>query len=68
MGKVKEALKDAEQCILYNGNWDKGYTRKGAALKQSGDCPYTPPHHTCRQQTEIIRHTVELALSHSGRV
>ena len=37
MGKVKEALKDAEQCIMYNGAWDKGYTRKGAALLRSGD-------------------------------
>ena len=37
MGKAKEALKDAEQCIMYNGAWDKGFTRKGAALRESGD-------------------------------
>ena len=37
MGKVNEALKDAEQCILYNGAWEKGWGRKGAALMQKGD-------------------------------
>ena len=44
MGKVKEALKDAEQCIMYNGSWDKGFTRKGAALRQSGDRTTTQRH------------------------
>jgi hypothetical protein len=42
MGKVKEALKDAEQCIMYNGAWDKAFTRKGAALRQSGDRKIRP--------------------------
>jgi Flp pilus assembly protein TadD len=32
MGKTTEALKDAEQCVALNGNWDKAYIRKGGAL------------------------------------
>lgn len=37
-GKNKEALKDAEQAIVLNPTWPKGYLRKGDALHGMKKC------------------------------
>ena len=36
LNKLDKAVKDAEECILLEPEWDKGYFRKGAALEAFG--------------------------------
>ena len=35
LNKFKEAVSDASKCVELDGNWAKGYTRKGDALYSS---------------------------------